>query len=92
MVGYDAIVALAKGAGMNENIRPTPAVALGAYAVTDGTRWSLHAFCKSRCQERPTFISSVLEPDGTSLYQPASETKRVLDPRVAFLLVDMCKK
>ena len=30
MVGYDQVVALAKRAGMREDIQPTPAVALGA--------------------------------------------------------------
>ena len=34
MVGYDAVVRLAKRAGMNYNIQPTPAVALGAYEIT----------------------------------------------------------
>jgi membrane peptidoglycan carboxypeptidase len=30
MVGYDAVVRLAKAAGLNEDIQPTPAMALGA--------------------------------------------------------------
>jgi penicillin-binding protein 1B len=34
MVGFDAVVDLAKKAGLNYNIQPTPAVALGAYEVT----------------------------------------------------------
>jgi len=34
MVGFDNVVALARQAGMNEDIRATPAVALGAYQVT----------------------------------------------------------
>src|SRR5690242_5729261 len=33
-VGFDSVVALAKRAGMQEDIRPTPSVALGAYDVT----------------------------------------------------------
>ena len=34
IVGYDKVVDLAKNAGMNLNVQPTPSVALGAYEVT----------------------------------------------------------
>lgn len=93
MVGYDAVVALARRAGMNGNIQPTPAVALGAYGVTPleiAEAYTL--FANHGVRQRPTFISSVVEPDGTLLYQHASETKRVLDARVAFLMVDMLQE
>ena len=33
-VGFDAVVQMARRAGMNDRIQPTPAVALGAYDVT----------------------------------------------------------
>ena len=34
MVGYGAVVEMARRAGLNDNIKPTPAVALGAYEAT----------------------------------------------------------
>jgi penicillin-binding protein 1B len=33
-VGFPAVVSLARNAGLNEDIQPTPSVALGSYAVT----------------------------------------------------------
>jgi penicillin-binding protein 1B len=93
MVGYDAVVALAKRAGMNEKIQPTPAVALGAYVVTPMEIAGAYTlFANHGVREKPVFISSVIEPNGTTLYQHASETRRVLDSRVAFLMVDMLQE
>lgn len=93
MVGYDAVVSLAKRAGMNENIQPTPSVALGAYAVTPlEVAGAYTIFANHGVHERPTFISSMSDRDGGSLYRHESETRRVLDPRVAFLMVDMLQE
>ena len=93
MVGYDAVVSLAKRAGMNENIQPTPAVALGAYAVTPlEIAGAYTIFANHGMRQRPTFISSMVERDGAALYQHESETRRVLDPRIAFLMVDMLQE
>ena len=97
MVGYKSVVSLAKRAGLNENIQPTPAVALGAYAVTPLEMAGAYTiFANHGMRQRPTFISSMSirdsERDGTPFYRHESESRRVLDPRVAFLMVDMLQE
>ena len=97
MVGYSSVVSLAKRAGLNENIQPTPAVALGAYAVTPLEMAGAYTiFANHGMHQRPTFISSMSIRDsdgaGTPFYRHESESRRVLDPRVAFLMVDMLQE
>ena len=93
MVGYGAVVALAKRAGMQEDIRPTPSVALGAYDVTPlEIAGAYTIFANDGLRVSPTFISMARNQDGSVIYQNHSETDRVLDPRVAFLMTDMLEE
>ncbi len=90
MVGYDSVVALAKQAGMNEDIRPTPAVALGAYQVTPfEIARAYTVFANDGLMVQPTSIRSIFGGNGQSLVQRSSNMQRVLDPRVNFLMVSM---
>ena len=90
MVGFDAVVALAKQAGMNEDIRPTPAVALGSYQVTPlEIARAYTVFANGGMMVQPTSIHSIYDQSGTSLFLANSTVQRVLDPRVNFLMVDM---
>ena len=92
-VGFDSVVALAKRAGMQEDIRPTPSVALGAYDVTPLEIASAYTiFANGGTRVAPGFVSMVREPDGPVLYQRESDSERVLDPRVAFLMTDMLQE
>ncbi len=93
MVGFDAVVDLARQAGMNEDIQPTPAVALGAYQVTPfeiARAYTIFANQGDRVQ--PVFLSDIRDQDGTILYSHQTAATRVLDPRVAFLMVDMLQE
>ncbi len=93
MVGFDAVVALAKRAGMNEDIQPTPAVALGAYGVTPlEIAGAYTIFANGGVRERPVLIDSVRQGDGTGIYEREASPRRVLDPRIAFLMVDMLQE
>jgi penicillin-binding protein 1B len=93
MVGFDRVVALAHAAGMNEDIKATPAVALGAYQVTPleiAGAYTIFANGGERVQ--PAFVSSIRDQSGTELYRHSPATTHVLDPRVAFLMVDMLQE
>ncbi len=93
MVGYDAVVRLAKSAGMNEKIQPTPAVALGAYGVSPlEIAGAYTVFANGGLRERPAFVDDIVAGNGESLYSRKPETRRVLDSRVAFLMVDMLQE
>ena len=93
MVGFDKVVALARSAGMNKDIQPTPAVALGAYQVTPlEIARAYTIFANNGIRVQPAFVSDIRDHSGALLYKRSVETKRVLDPRVAFLMVDMLQE
>jgi penicillin-binding protein 1B len=82
MVGYQNVVAIARAAGMNEDIQPTPAVALGAYQVTPlEIARAYTIFANGGDLVQPSFI------EGRGI-----RATRVLDPRIAFLMVDMLQE
>jgi penicillin-binding protein 1B len=93
MVGFDNVVAIARQAGMNEDIRPTPAVALGAYQVTPlEIARAYTIFANGGNLVQPAFIEEMRDSSGASVYRQSTITKRVLDPRIAFLMVDMLQE
>jgi penicillin-binding protein 1B len=85
--GYDAIVDLARRAGMNVEIHPTPAVALGAYEVTPlEIAGAYTIFANHGVYAKPYFVSDIASDHGSIIYDNKPEHKDVLDPRVAFLM------
>ncbi len=93
MVGYQAVVSLAKKAGLNEDIRATPAVALGSYDATPlEMAGSYTVFANKGVYVRPTFVSEIKGSDGSSIYEEKPETKTVLDPRVNYLMVSLLEE
>jgi penicillin-binding protein 1B len=86
-VGYGNVVNLARRAGMNMDIHPTPAVALGAYEVTPlEIAGAYTIFANSGVYVKPTFLSSVRDQTGTEIFRSEPEKRPVLDPRVAFMM------
>ena len=86
-VGYGAVVDLARRAGLNMDIQPTPAVALGAYEVTPleiGGAYTV--FANHGIYSKPYFLSSIASDRGSTIYDGRPEHRAVLDPRVAFLM------
>jgi penicillin-binding protein 1B len=85
--GYGAVVDLARRAGMNLDIRPTPAVALGAYEVTPlEIAGGYTVFADKGQYAKPYFISNIATKSGDSIYEAKPERKQALDPRVTFLM------
>ncbi len=85
--GYGAVVDLARRAGLNLDIQPTPAVALGAYEVTPlEIAGAYTIFANHGKYSKPYFISSIASDRGAQMYQNTPEHRDVLDPRVAFLM------
>ena len=93
MAGYPKVVAVARQAGMNEDIQPTPAVALGAYQVTPlEIARAYTMFANGGELVQPAFMEEVRDTNGGVLYRQQPKTTRVLDPRIAFLMVDMLQE
>lgn len=89
-VGYQRVVDMAHRFGLNEAIKATPAVALGAYEVTPlEIARAYTAFANDGLRINPTTVSVVLGRNGRPIYRPSGETRRVLDPRVNYLMVNM---
>jgi penicillin-binding protein 1B len=92
MVGYGRVVQLARQMGLTANIRPTPAVALGAYELTPvEVAGAYTAFATMGTRADPFFLKSVVSANGTSLEKYNPTTKLVLDPRVAYLVDSVLK-
>ncbi len=90
MVGYDNVVAMAKKAGMNDRIQPTPAVALGSYDITPLEAVGAYTiFANKGVYVKPNFVSLVRSRDGAKLYNNTVEKRQELDPRVAYLMTNM---
>ncbi|MBZ5609089.1 MAG: PBP1A family penicillin-binding protein [Acidobacteriia bacterium] len=85
--GYGAVVDLARRAGLNLDIQPTPAVALGAYEVTPlEIAGAYTIFANHGVYSKPYFINTITSDRGTQMFQNTAEHRDVLDPRVAFLM------
>ncbi|HYL37185.1 MAG TPA: PBP1A family penicillin-binding protein [Bryobacteraceae bacterium] len=85
--GYGAVVDLARRAGLNLDIQPTPAVALGAYEVTPlEIAGAYTIYANQGVYSKPYFISSISSDRGSRIYDNTVEHRNVLDPRVAFLM------
>ena len=93
MAGLDKVAALARRAGMNEDIKPTPAIALGAYQVSPlEIAGAYTMFANDGVRVQPALIDAIRDRSGVEQYSHHPETRRVLDARVAFLMVDMLQE
>lgn len=97
MVGYGRVVQIARQMGLGANIKPTPAVALGAYEMTPVEVAAAYtAFATMGTRAEPMFVQSVSSANGNVLEKNTPVTKLALDPRVAYLvdsiLVDVLNK
>ena len=97
MVGYGRVVQIARQMGLTPNIKPTPAVALGAYELTAvDVAGGYTAFATMGTRAEPMYVQSVAGANGNVLEKNTPSNKQVLDPRVAYLvdsiLVDVINK
>jgi penicillin-binding protein 1B len=92
MVGYGRVVQIARQMGLSENIRPTPAVALGAYELTPvEVAVAYTAFATMGTRADPMFVRSVVSAEGNTLEKSTPVNKMVLDPRVTYLVDSILK-
>ncbi len=90
MIGYDRVVSVARQMGLGNNIKATPAVALGAYEMTPvEVAAGYTAFAANGMRAEPLFIRSVVTGEGKLVESTAPQSRPVLDPRVAFLTTSL---
>jgi penicillin-binding protein 1B len=93
MVGYSTVVNLAHKAGISEDVKATPAMAIGSYDATPiemAGAWTIFANHGVRMQ--PSFVSLIKESNGHTLLDQKPVSKPVLDPRVDYLVVSMLEE
>jgi len=92
-VGYRAVVDMANRAGMNYNIQPTPAVALGTYEITPLEAVGAYTLFANRGEWiKPSFIAMVRDDKGKAVYKNKAEHKQALDPRVAYIMTELMQE
>ena len=85
-------VQIARQMGLGNNIRATPAVALGAYEMTPiDVAAGYTAFATLGTRAEPQFIRNIIGADGEVLEKETPQTHLVLDPRVAYLVTSVLK-
>ncbi len=93
-VGYDKVVEMARRAGLNMDIQPTPAVALGSYEVTPlEIAGAYTMFANGGQVLAPYFIRQDPDTDGKTIYEtPSGGASRRSIPRVAYLMVNSWRR
>jgi penicillin-binding protein 1B len=90
LVGFGRVVEIARRMGVDPDIQPTPALALGSYEMTPmQVAGAYTAFANGGRRAEPMFIRSVVSADGTVQEQNAAKTRQVLDPRVTYLVTNV---
>ncbi len=88
-VGYDKVADLAKSAGIT-SVKPTPAMALGAYDATPLDMAAAYTvFANSGTRVSPILVNSVRNANGDVVLDLKSDRREVLDPRVAYVMTNM---
>ena len=93
MVGYDKVAATARAAGLNVDIKATPSIALGAYEVTPLEIASAYTvFANGGELRRSSFITSIRDQHGATIFRSQPERKPAIDPRVAYLVENIMEE
>jgi penicillin-binding protein 1B len=92
LIGYGRVVQIARQMGLGNNIRATPAVALGAYEMTPvDVAAGYTTFANIGMRAEPQFIRNIIGADGEVLEKVTPQTHTALDPRVAYLVTSVLK-
>ena len=88
-VGFDKVASLARAAGIS-SVRATPSAALGSYDATPLEMAGAYTvFANSGTHLSPLMVKSVRDSKGQVLDDNQTDSRQVLDPRVAYVLTSM---
>jgi penicillin-binding protein 1B len=88
-VGFDKVASLAKASGIS-GVRATPSIALGSYDATPLEMSGAYTvFANGGKRLAPQMLRSVRDSKGKALQRYDSDSKQVLDARVAYVLTTM---
>jgi penicillin-binding protein 1B len=90
MVGYNKVRSLAVRAGFNDQLKPTPAIALGSYVATPlEVAGAYTIFANHGEYVAPRCIVRVVDAKGKAVWNNHVSAHRVLDSRVSYLMVSL---
>jgi penicillin-binding protein 1B len=90
MVGYGKVRDFAVAAGFNNQLEPTPAIALGAYVATPLEVAGAYTIFADRGEYvTPRCIVAVADAEGRTVWNNPVSAHRVLDSRVSYLMVSL---
>lgn len=90
MVGYGTVRDFALEAGFNQRINATPSIALGSYVATPlEVAGAYTIFPNNGEYVAPRCIVAVTESSGQTVWDNPVAPRRVLDPRVNYLMVSL---
>jgi penicillin-binding protein 1B len=88
-IGYDKVVKLAHAAGL-KTAQPTPAMAIGSYETTPLEMAGAYTtFANGGEFLEPMLVHEVKSADNTVLEEHVPQPKKILDPRVAYLMTNL---
>jgi penicillin-binding protein 1B len=92
MAGYQAVADLAEAAGL-KGVKPTPALALGAYEVTPLDIASAYTvFSNQGTWVQRNLIREIRSADGAVIHQYQPVVRQALDPRIAYMVVNLMEE
>ena len=90
MVGYKRVVEVARQAGLDPHIQPTPAMALGAYEMTPlDVAAAYTIFPSAGLRAEPLFIRAVRDANGEWIERAEPHPRLVVDPRAAYIVTNI---
>jgi penicillin-binding protein 1B len=93
MAGFKSVLELAKRAGMNMDVRATPAIALGAADATPiEVAGAYTMFANRGIASKPNWIRMIRSHKGAPIFDAQPQRKAVLDPRVNYLMVSLMQE
>ena len=93
MVGYDKVAETARAVGLNLDIKPTPAIALGAYEVMPiEIAGAYTVFPNGGVLKKPGYIKTIRDQEGRGVFQAQPLDKPAIDPRVAYLVTNLMQE
>ncbi len=93
LVGFDRVSQLARRVGLNTDIKPTPAIALGTYVVTPLEIARAYTVFPTGGQLLDTdFIKSIRDRQNATVFAAIPKRSQVIDPRVSYLVTNMMEE
>lgn len=89
-IGPQLVVDMAKKLGVEQDIDPVPAIALGTPDLSIYEMVAAYAtFANKGIYNKPVMVTRIEDKNGTVLYQVTPETKDVLSEEVAYVTVNL---